>query len=443
MPASVKAASSKELENVGRAKKNPSRQIVKRPPELRPWSSSVKGSLTDLEEAVLGARRVTETVCGTPIVKLTSPGQGAKKAGKGRKKKESVTSLPEIRKCSGKFTTPQLVYEGESFGDGFGKAARDLSSSVLHPREQKARLVSKLSLPSSSVKVGCADVERKVPRLKREDSNSTVMKSSVKPHPPRKSTKKVGVNGIKKDGHAARPSAWSFDEPTSKLSCPGRLVAESTSGSGIKSASWSKAISEACSPGPKFQKSQKQCRNFKINRGGVAGGSDREKGVWMADKPKSQTSKVQQVEKRPEPQTSKVKHVDKRPKSQTSKVQVVGERPKSQISNVKVVKEMSKSQTSQMWPARESPKSEISNVQFVDEKPKFQVSRTQLAEERSKSQTSDVPASSGSKEDALFAVSACFTHSLHSQDDGGNTTDDAEDLPESENEEFFLDRLSH
>ena len=479
LSAGMRAINGQSLGKFEKVKKHAHNKTVQRLPKIGPLSSSLKKSLNDFEVDVKGESRVSETVCSMPPVKPTFPGQSTEKAGMDRKKKECVTSLPEIRKSSGKFITPPL-YAAESFEDGFDKLVRELSSKVLRPHEQKLDRLPKLNTLSSSRKAGCAKLEKGVLKRTKGTSKSTGIKLSVDPVPKGKSTKKTEVDGINNQVHTTMPSEDDSAQPTSQLGSPRRSVAGTASGSETESAFRSEASSEACSRELKFKNSQKRCRNSKIKRGAVASESNLEEGVQLGDKLKSQTSDMQLVENRPKSQTSDVQLVMDRPQSQSSDAQLDVDRPKSQTSNKQLVVGRPKSQTSDVQLVVGRPKSQTSDVQLVVVRPKSQTSDVQQVEERSKSQTSavqvmdrpicqtceiqldrpesetsDIPLVDRSESQtpdelecrfsdkgALSAVSACSTHSLQSLDDGGNTTDDAEDLPESDSDEFSPDRLS-
>ena len=186
------------------------------------------------------------------------------------------------------------------------------------------------------------------------------------------------------------------------------MVARLDFGSEIEGTSSSDALSVACLAEAKFKK-------FYTRE------TDREQGVWLVERSKSQNSDIQLVD-RSKSQNSDVQLVD-RSKSQNSDIQVV-ERSKSQNRDIQVV-ERSKSQNNDIQLVDRS-KSRTSDVRLVD-RPEFQ--------------TTDVLESGFSHND-MSAVSACSTQSLYSQDEGGNTTDDALNLPESDTEEVFADKLS-
>ena len=150
---------------------------------------------------------------------------------------------------------------------------------------------------------------------------------------------------------------------------------------------------------------------------------------------KSQTSDVQLADML-KPQTSHVQLLH-RSKSQTSDVLLV-HRPKSQVSGLQLVHK-SKSQASAQQLVHR-PKSQTFDVHLMRWL-KSQASYLQL-EDRPESQTCNVHESKSSAQDDLSSVSACSMHILHSLGDGGNTTDDAEDLPESDNEEVLPKWLS-
>ena len=403
-PASAKVARRQEL----RMKNDPSEQEVKRPSRLRPLSFSVREkSLADLERAVERASRVPETACSTAKVRSTSPGQSAKNAGKGGKKKEGVTRLPEIRNSSGN-NTARPVHAAKPHGGDVGTFASELGSSRLHAYEEKIKRVPTLSSLSPSNKVGWPSLEKEVFRVMREASKSACITSSVRPAPRGKVTRDSGMDGMKKEVHTAESSADNSDNPTREFSSPRCMVARLDFGSEIEGTSSSDALSVACLAEAKFKK-------FYTRE------TDREQGVWLVERSKSQNSDIQLVD-RSKSQNSDVQLVD-RSKSQNSDIQVV-ERSKSQNRDIQVV-ERSKSQNNDIQLVDRS-KSRTSDVRLVD-RPEFQ--------------TTDVLESGFSHND-MSAVSACSTQSLYSQDEGGNTTDDALNLPESDTEEVFADKLS-
>ena len=399
-PASAKAASRKEL--------------------LRALSFSVREkSLADLERAIERASR--ETACSTAKVRSTSPAQSAKKAGKGGKKKEGVIRLPEIRNSSGNYTAGP-VYAAKPHGGDVGTFASELGSSRLHAYEQKIKRVPTLSSLSPSNKVGWPGLEKEVLRVMREASKSACITSSVRPAPRGKVIRDSGMDGRKKEVHTAESSADNSDDPTGELSSPRCRIARSDFGSEIEGASSSDALPVACPVEAKL-------KNVYTRE------TDREQGVWLVDRSKSRTSDVRLVD-RSKSQNSDVQLMD-RSKSWTSDVRLV-DRSKSQNSDVQLV-DKSKSQNNDTQLVDRS-KSQNSDVQLVD-KSKSQTSDVRLVD-RPKFQSTDVLESGSSHKDDMSAVSACSTQSLYSQDDGGNTTDDAVNLPESDTEEVSADKLS-
>ena len=443
-PASAKAASRQEL----RTKNDPSEQEVKRPSRLRPLSFSVREkSLADLERAVERASRVPETACSTAKVRSTSPGQSVKNAGKGGKKKEGVTRLPEIRNSSGN-NTARPVYAAKPHGGDVGTFASELGSSRLHAYEQKIKRVPTLSSLSPSNKVGWPSLQKEVFRVMREASKSACITSSVRPAPRGKVTRDSGMDGMKKEVHTAESSADNSNNPTREFSSPRCMVARLDFGSEIEGTSSSDALSVACLAEAKFKKF------YTLE-------TDREQGVWLVDRSKSRTSDVRLAERskshnsdtqlvdRSKSQNSDVQLVDRskyqnndiqlldRSKSQNSDIQVV-ERSKSQNSDIQLV-DRSKSQNSDIQMVYRS-KSQNNDIQLVD-KSKSRTSDVRLVD-RPEFQTTDVLESGFSHKDDMSAISACSTQSLYSQDDGGNTTDDAVNLPESDTEEVSADKLS-
>jgi len=344
--AGVNAADRKIWGEFEKAKKHPYDQEVKRPPRLKPLPSSLRKDLNGPEKAFRGASRVSDNACSTPIDKPTPPEQSTKKARKGEKKKQCVIILPEIRKSSGKITSPPL-HAAEFLGNRFRKVDNGLSSKVLHQDEQKIKRISK--------KVGRAGLEKEVLRGTMGTSKSAGITSSSNQVFQGKGTKKTEMDGKNKRLHAAEDSY----ELTSELSSTKRSVVGSALGSA------------------------------------AARESDHKEGNRLEDnRPRSRDV---QPEGRLEFQASDVQPEDGL-ETQTSRVQLE-DRPESQTSDVQL-------------------------------------------EDRPESPTSDVQESRSSDNDGLSVVSVRSIHSFYSLDDGGNTTDDAEDLPESDSEDLSLHRLS-
>ena len=355
----MNAADGKIWGEFEKAKKHPYDQEVKRPPRLKPLPSSLRKYLNGPEKAFRGASRVSDNACSTPIDKPTPPEQSTKKARKGEKKKQCVIILPEIRKSSGKITSPPL-HAAEFLGNRFRKVDNGLSSKVLHQDEQKIKRISK--------KVGRAGLEKEVLRGTMRTSKSAGITSSSNQVFQGKGTKKTEMDGINKRLHAAEDSY----ELISEL----RSTKRSVVGSALGSASARESDHEE---GNRLEDKRPRSRDVQLESRLESQASD----VQSEDGLESQTSRVQ-LEDRPEYQTSDVQLME-RLEFQTSGVQMM-DRLMSQTSDVQLENRL-ESQTSGVQ-LMDRPMPQTSNGQ-LDDRPESQTSDVQLVE-RLESQTSGV-----------------------------------------------------